>query len=245
MTQRETLGELELLLPFYINGTLASDDRLRVDEALAHNTQLQAALADEIALHHQVKTQGSMMVGVDSDLDRQLNGVLERIDALSTPNLIPQRQAQKPPTAKPKSLKDLLGFLAPNRWHPAVSLAMIVAIAIQGAMLIGSSSQRAANEAQIAALEKRVGTLEFELASGPDDGHNNPDTNRGVILVRFNDDAKLGDVLALLRGQRLVIVAGPSDGVITLSSGATGANLDAVIATLRASPLVAAADKAA
>jgi hypothetical protein len=233
MTDPDQLSEMELLLPFYINGTLSLVDQGRVEAALAQSADLRAALEEQIALSLRVKSEGATFMEEARHVDVLLNDVLGKIDEL------PAQEADKP-KPKPKSLKDLLGFLRPSRWHPAVSLALLVAICLQGAALLGLTGARQAQQSTIAALEKRIGNLEFQLASGPDGGE-----ARGVLIIQFTQQADWGDIEALLSREQLSIVSGPSDSSVTLSSSASGNDLDALIVRLRASPLVASVDKAA
>lgn len=141
--------------------------------------------------------------------------------------------------AQPQGLGAMLGFLNPKRWHPAVSLALVAVAVGQGVAISNLNSDKTASVAQLASLQKRVGDLEFELASGPDG------EKRGSVMIQLKDEAKWSDVEALLGKESLTIVAGPSDNALILSSGAKDAALDAQIARLRSSPLIGSVDKAA
>jgi hypothetical protein len=237
MTDQDQLFEMELLLPFYINGTLSLADHNRVEAALARSDDLRKAMEEQIALSLRVKTQGEAFMEEARHVDVLLNEVLGKIDDLPAKEADKQKPKPKP---KPKSLKDLLGFLRPSRWHPAVSLALLVAICAQGAALLGLTGARQAQQSTIAALEKRIGNLEFQLASGPDGGE-----ARGVLIIHFTQQGDWGEIEALLSKEGLSIVSGPSDSSLTLSRSANGDELDALIVRLRASPLVASVDKAA
>jgi hypothetical protein len=238
MTKRDPFEELELLLPFYVNGTLSAADHKRVDDALATSPELAGSLQAQIMLAHRIKRDGAALLAGGRSQDEQLAQILSKIDALPQVQTADTR-AQGPASAQ-SSFKSLLMFLSPSRWHPAVSLALVIAALAQGALLLGWNNERHAQGMQVAALEKRVNDLEFQLASGPDDP-----TSIGNIVVQLDETAAWRDVEALLTAQGLNIVAGPNDGTLTLSSPSTGSALDEVIKRLRASPLVVSADKAA
>jgi hypothetical protein len=238
MTQRDTFEELDMLLPFYVNGTLSAADHKRVVDALATSPELAESLQAQLMLANKIKLGGAALIAGGRSQDEQLAQILSKIDAL------PQVQAAdarvQRPTPAQSSFKSLLMFLSPSRWHPAVSLALVIAALGQGALLLGWNNERHAQGTHVAALEKRVNDLEFQLASGPDDP-----ASIGNIVVQLDETAAWRDVEALLSAQGLNIVAGPNDGTLTLSSPSIGAALDEVIKRLRASPLVASADKAA
>jgi anti-sigma factor RsiW len=238
MTQRDTFEELELLLPFYVNGTLGADDRLKVEQALASAPHLRASLGQQVQLSQRLKVEGETWLEPCESLDDQLSVIWARIDDLAIPPA-PHKPKEKV-TPQRKSFSELLSFLSPNHWHPAVSLALAVAVLAQGAFLIGWATNRTAQGTTVASLQKRVHELEFQLASGPDGP-----TALGNIIVQLDERALWSDVEVLLKAQGLSIVGGPNDGTLTLSTPAQGDALDDTIVKLRASPLVASADKAA
>ena len=139
-----------------------------------------------------------------------------------------------------EGLGKLLGFLSPKRWHPLVALSLAVALPAQAAVISGLNTAKKEAAQQMAALEKKVGALEFQLASGP-----GGDATQGAIMIQLNDGATWTAVDALLSAESLSIVNGPSDGALTLSSAAKGAELEAQIARLKASSVIASADKVA
>lgn len=241
MTAHANIEELESLLPFYVNGTLSAGERNLVDAALAHSKPLRAALAQTVLLANRVKVDSITFVEGGTSLNSQLANVMSRIDALSVRQL-PQSPAARSPAARKAPLMSLrarLAFLNPNRWHPAVSLGLAIAVLAQGAMLMNAISDQRALETSIAARDKQVKDLEFQLASGPGVG-----TTAGNLVIQLDRDASWSQVEAILVGENLKIVSGPQDGTLTLSSGAQGVALDAMVARLRASPLIASADKA-
>ncbi len=238
MTEINNIEELEHMLPFYANGTLQERDRLAVDAALDQSQHLQAVLREHLILMSEVKGGGEMLTRASRPIDEQLEIVLARIDALEPTLSAPIPSAKV--AASGHNLKSLLSFLSPSAWHPAVSLALMVALVAQGAILLAVASDSQSKANQVAALEKRVGDLEFQLASGPDDG-----TSQSGIVVQVRPTAKWQEIETLLRAQRLTIQEGPNDNTLLLGSSATGQALDTLIERLRASPVILAADKAA
>jgi anti-sigma factor RsiW len=218
-----------LLLPFYVNGSLGAAESAAVTAALAQSSELRAELAAISRLAHTIKTGGKAMTMQDETEDKRLQAVLGRIDDAPTPAAAPA----------PQSLSGLLGFLNPRRWHPAVSLSLVMAVGGQAAVIGNLAVTVGSSGAQIASLTQQVGSLQYALASGPEAVH------KGSLVVQLRPDAGWAAVEALFGKEGLIIVGGPSDGSLTLSSDAKGAALDALVARLRASPLVAEADKAA
>jgi hypothetical protein len=108
-------------------------------------------------------------------------------------------------------------------------------------MMIGNlSGEKAQGAAQIAALEKRLHAVEFQLASGPNGGEN----QAANLMVQISDAASWVELEKLLADEGLTIVGGPSDSALMVSSDARGAALEAQIVRLKASPVFAAVDKA-
>lgn len=228
--------DIASLLPFYVNGTLGVADCARVDAALAVSSELRDELATVGNAAQMVKAGGKEIMQGDDRSEARLDAVLGELqdkpplaDAATSPAAAPQRQ----------SIGSLLSFLSPKRWHPAVSLSLAVAVVAQGAAISNLSEDNRVSQAQVASLQKRVGDLQFELASGPGGA------SRGNIIIEVKADAPWSAVESLLGKEGLSIVGGPSDGAITLSSQATGATLDAQIKRIRASSLIASVDKAA
>ena len=230
MASNDDFDELEGLLPFYINDSLSDRERKRIDVALATSPSLRTKLDEQIAISQVVKQQGEKMVEGGTDREESLKGVLSQL----TP------QAAKEASSAPSpNLHNLLSFLNPGNWHAAVSLSLAVAVAGMGGTILAQNQAGQERAAQIASLEKKLSDAEFQLASGPGGG-----VARGNIMIQLRDTAPWAAVDTLLSAEGLTITSGPSDGALTLSSDAKGAALDALIARLKASPLVASVDKA-
>jgi hypothetical protein len=229
MDENDDMADLAMLLPFYVNGTLAADECARLDTAMTTSPELRVELAMLNKQAQMIKEGGKMMVAGDDKSEERLDAVMGQIEDRPVAAATPQ----------PQQAASFLAFLNPKRWHPAVALGLAVAVAGQAAMIGGLQSEKEQSSAQIAGLQKQVGALEFELASGPDGDR------KGDLMIQLNEGAKWADVETLLAQNDLSIVAGPSDGALTLSSKAEGAALDALIEQLRASAIIASADKAA
>jgi hypothetical protein len=227
--------ELKLLLPFYVNGTLNAQDCAAVDQGLAVSAELRRELDELNALAQTVREGGQAMTAKESDADVQLEKLMNdpHMAAVAKDDqTAPLTAMQTSPTPN-----GMLSFLNPKNWHPAVSLALAAAAVAQAGLYIG---ERQESGQQIAKLEKRVGDLEYQLASGPGGGAGQAD-----ILVQIKPDTSWAALSELLATEGLSIVDGPSDNSLSLSSELDGAALDALIVRLRASGLIETADKAA
>ena len=228
MDKDPDFDSVSLLLPFYVNGTLDAIACARVDAALASSAVLREELAEIGRLAQGVKTGGR-------ELGQGDNVRVERVAAKLAQNAAP------PPAAAPsQKLGAMLAFLNPRSWHPVVALSLAVAAIAQAGMIANLSGENTERSSEIASLEKRLGEAEFQLASGPGGGA----AQKGSILVQLAPDAEWAELEKLLDNEGLKIVGGPSDGALTLSSDAKDADLDRLIARLKASALIAEADKA-
>ncbi len=223
------LQELKLLLPFYVNGTLNAADCARVDQGLTESASLRKELDELNDLAQIVREGGQALTQQQSDVDAQIEKLM------SAPEMQEPIADARQPAAQ--SRQGLLSFLNPKNWHPAVSLALAIAAVAQLPLLVGERKQ---GREQIAKLEKRVGDLEFQLASGP-----GGETQQADIIIQVKSNASWAALSEVLVAEGLTIVGGPSDNTISLSSTLDGAALEAVIVRLRASTLIASADKAA
>jgi hypothetical protein len=77
MTQRDTFEELDMLLPFYVNG-----DHKRVVDALATSPELAESLQAQLMLANKIKLDGAALVAGGRSLDDQLHHIHSKIDAL-------------------------------------------------------------------------------------------------------------------------------------------------------------------
>jgi hypothetical protein len=221
------------LLPFYVNGTLGTTDCARIDAMLETSAELRAELEMQHQIARKTIQEGRAIMATASDPEEQLQAILPQLGNTTSQSNAPRIATQDRP-----SLSSLLKFLHPREWHPAVSLSLAVAVAgLAGAIAVQSADQEK-NMRQIANLEGRLKEVEFQLASG-----SGGEVQRGSIMIQLRKDAKWADVEALLSKEDLSIIGGPNDGALSLSSREKDAALDALIARLKSSPLIASADK--
>ncbi len=238
MVTKNEFDDIEMLLPFYVNGTLSAEDCTRVDTAMSVSGAVRKALAAIGNLAQTIKSGGREIMQDAGNGEARLDIILNQIGD-PQPQTAQKLMDQPEPQAEKQGIGALLRFLNPKRWHPAVSLALVAVAVAQGTAISNLSVDKEASGSQIASLQKRVGDLEFELASGPGG------ELRGNIIAEVKADAPWSAVEALFGKEGLSIVGGPSDGAITLSSDAKDAELTTQIERLRASPLIASADKSA
>lgn len=220
MTRPDDPEVLEQLLPFYANGTLSLGERARIEAALAASRELREQLTEVEALSMHVKQGGEAMMAGVGDIEERLERISERLD-----DPLPEapEEGETDAIAPPPRLGDLLSYLHPARWHPAVSLALALALLAQTAFIL---SQR--------------GEQSYQTASGDDE---QPSNTAPRLIVRLEPQATWQDVEALLSAQSLALIAGPDEGRLTVRLDDPGADADQVLAALRASPAVAFADR--
>jgi hypothetical protein len=214
----DDLQQLIDQLPFYVNGTLDTQMRLRIDAALPVSPRLQEALAQEQRLRSDVRTGTEAIVDESAPRFAERTAqVMEQVTPAAAVQPEPQRQG----------FAAAMAFLNPRRWNPAVALTLALALPAQAAVIASQSST-------IAKLEKE----NFELASGPCADR---DRTHGVIL-QLKDDAKWQAVSALLDTEGLVISESAAFGVLTVRGEVKGEARTKLIERLRQSPLVASAE---
>ena len=219
MTRPDDPEVLEQLLPFYVNGTLSLGERARIEAALAASRELREQLTEVEALSMHVKQGGEAMMAGVGDIEERLERISERLD-----DPLPEAPEEgKTDAIAPPRLGDLLSYLHPARWHPAVSLALALALLAQTAFIL---SQR--------------GEQSYQTASGDDE---QPSNTAPRLIVRLEPQATWQDVEALLSAQSLALIAGPDEGRLTVRLDDPGADADQALAALRASPAVAFADR--
>lgn len=212
--------ELQLLqeqLPFYVNGTLSPDLRMRIDAALPKSQKLREALAQERDIQMRI------IAGTSDLLDESQPHFAKR-EAAVAKAVFTQPSA---PERKKTGLAAALSFLNPRRWNPALALTLALAVPAQAAIIASQTST-------ISKLEKE----NFELASGPC-----ADRDRtGGILLELADDAQWKAVTELLDAEALTISENGAFGVLTVRGSKKGKDRDALIERLTKSPLVSRAE---
>lgn len=229
MTQPSDIAALRLLLPFYVNGTLAVGLRTELDAALAGSAELRAELAALKDLRDQVREQGAALTPSDSERDVRLDAVAVR---LPQP---PPVQPSPPPEPLRSRVSAALAMLTPGRWIPAVALSLTLVIGGQSVALSRSRADNAQLGTQLAEM-----TEKYQSASGPCDDA----AKAGRIAVELRDGANWGQIVELLDAEQLTIVSSGGFGTLTMASEAKGQALTDQIARLRKAATVASADAA-
>ena len=220
-TEYERLCEL---LPFYVNGTLDEASRRQVEVALAFSPELRDRLDEERALAGAIEADTRARLGEAAPESETAIG--QAIAGLPREGISQARGNAAGGGAGQGGLAGALAFLNPMRWNPSVVL---------GAGIIGLGGLSGYQAMMIEKLES-----DYALLAGQCE-----QSQAGTVLVEFASDASWSDIAALLDTEGLHIVGTGSFGTATLHADGADAELDAVIGRLRASPLVATADKAA
>ncbi len=225
MAQIDDFDALAELLPFYANGTLAADDRHRIDAALVRSAALRAELQNVQSIALMVHEGGHAMIGsVTAPHADRLNKLLERIDI--------------EPTAEPKILPFPKRAFAPDAPQRKWSNNILSKFAIAATALI------VAQTGLIAYFAMSPKPHDYGTLSGPSAATNSD----SIILIRLEPSAQWHDVENLLATQNLVICDMNAGSVIGLCAKLSQESVPAVadrIAALRASPLIQFAGPAA
>jgi anti-sigma factor RsiW len=201
--------DIEMLLPWYENGTLAPDEMRRVEAYLARHPEMRS----QIGL---IREEMAETVAANESLGMPGSAARDRLMA----------QIAAEPGASPVHVRvqSWLARLVPQGWSPAWAIAGAVAcliILVQAAALISlQTGARHEGGAELAAGDRQA------AAAGT------------FVLIRFAEDAPAREVAALLQSVSGVVVDGPKPGgayKVRISPRAlsTG-DRDAVIAKLRA-----------
>ena len=212
-------AEAARLLPWFVNGTLASADSERVSRHLEHCAVCRADLAHERALRATLKDDGPIEYAPQAGLALTLS----RIDELTRE--APADQAP-PPAARTSRWQRINA----TQWLAAAVVVQAIGIGVLGVSVLGRSAQQRA-------------AASYETLSSPSPVAGGPRL-RAVFAPAMNVD----DLRQLLGAQRLYIVAGPTDaGVFTLGALDPAADSDrvqALLADLRRHPQVLFAEPA-
>ncbi|MCY7279583.1 MAG: hypothetical protein LH610_01555 [Sphingomonas bacterium] len=220
--------DVALLLPFYVNGTLGADDRVRVEFALEASVNLRAELEEVQAVAALVHGGGKMIApNLMPRLDRA-EALLARIAPpnAATPDAITLRPVLATPSVQ-KTWQDRLAMLFAKRWQPALAMCAIAVIVAQGASLYFADTHRAESE--------------YTVASGP-----KAPATRAQIVLQPDPNANW-DALSQLISAESLEVTGSIGGMLTLrcQRQCPADDVDSKVAHLRASSLVAFAGKVA
>jgi hypothetical protein len=213
--KQDAMREIEELLPWYAAGTLDAADAKRVEEALAREPKLRISLD---------------LAREDRDETILLNQSLGAPSAKAWARVLAATAAEpRRPTlaARLAALPGRLGAWAGVGERPArlawAGAAAAVVIVLQGAAIVSL-------------LPKAQGPA-YQTAS-----QQSAAVEGAIAIVAFAPDATLRQISELLAKHKASIVDGPrSSGLFKLRVGdktMTKAELDAVVAELRAEPIV-------
>jgi hypothetical protein len=228
------------LLPWFVNETLSAEDRGRVEAHLADCAPCRAELAAE----RRIRTLLRQPEAVQAVPQLGLRKLLSRIDEErplaegqhAVADNTPVHAAHVAHSAPAPGLTRARRARRP--WHTALTpwLAAAVVVEAIGLGVLGAQSAHQRN-----GLESASYSTMTAIAPSATDGPG--------FRVVFTPGMTLIELRDVLRAQRLVVVAGPSEaGVFTLrlAGGATDADASAdALATLRADPRVRFAEPVA
>jgi hypothetical protein len=225
MISPKELKEYEALLPFYVNGTLNDQDRIRLDAALSVSEDLRASLEQEQAIRQQVHE------SIDSRTAQSDESIDARAALLNARTKVSDKPLGLVDSPEPTSgLANMLGILNPKRWHPAVALGLAIAIPAQAGAIAYQASR-------IASLKDE----NFKLASGPC----KEETGSGQILLEVKDGVRFDALMTLIESEGLKLHAHAGLGMVQVKSDKTGAELTSQIERLRKSPLLSSVEPGA
>ena len=193
-------GEIEMLLPFHAAGTLNARDARRVDEALAGDPDLArqyAVIQEEYAeTIHLNESLGAPSARAMQKLFAAIDGEPERKPSVSI-NLS-ARIAEFFTKLSPRTLA----------WSASLgAVALLLQAGVIGAVLV--KNQTASFQTASLSLNQTSAPLTRELGAAVPPR----------ALVRFNPDARIADINALLDNYQASIVDGAKGGMFRLQFG--------------------------
>lgn len=193
-------GEIEMLLPFHAAGTLNARDARRVDEALAGDPDLArqyAVIQEEYAeTIHLNESLGAPSARAMQKLFAAIDGEPERKPSVSI-NLS-TRIAEFFTKLSPRTLA----------WSASLgAVALLLQAGVIGAVLM--KNQTASFQTASLSLNQTAAPLTRELGAAVPPR----------ALVRFNPDARIADINALLDNYQASIVDGAKGGMFRLQFG--------------------------
>ncbi|WP_350335222.1 hypothetical protein [Coralliovum pocilloporae] len=194
--QTETPDELELLLPFYVNGTLDSETCARIDAALETDDRLAHSLAllmedqgEAVAMANAIPAPASM----ETRFLAQLDSEIARAKSQAT---VADHQKAGIFSAIGQWLQDSFALMTPQRLGVAGAVAALV-IAVQAGYI-----------ATTVTGDKPATGSTYQTASGDaQSGETGP-----AVLVQFTPGASMADLSAFLEAEKGMIVDGPLPG---------------------------------
>jgi hypothetical protein len=221
MQTANPFDDLNLLLPFYANGTLGSEDCIRIEESLA----IDAALGDELRSIQDmaVLVQRGGRVFAPDDLSAspaRLTTLLKQLNE----DAVARHQSRL--TGKFDGLRAVIDETLAWRWRRMATMAGLTLAIVPIGLLLLPKAPRSINDP-------------YRTLSGPE----GPAASTTDILMQPADTASSADLASLLSREGLAVVERRQGGLLVLRPSA--GNRQQSIARLRASPLVAFAGPAA
>ena len=226
--------ELELLLPWYVNGTLEAAERAALDDHLAGCPRCRAELAREEGLAAALRAAEDV---APAPHPAQLARLLGRLDG--------EPRAERPPRRRPAAHLAALwaGTPRPVRWAVAAQTLLVLALAAATGWRAGGAVETPAAEFRTlsdTAPEAPADTAPEAPAAAP--------AGAARLRVLFAEETSARAVRAILERVGGRIVDGPSPlGVYTVEvpAGPAADPLEVVLDHLRAQPEVRFAGEAA
>ncbi|HVF60572.1 MAG TPA: zf-HC2 domain-containing protein [Thermoanaerobaculia bacterium] len=226
--------ELELLLPWYVNGTLEAAERAALDDHLAGCPRCRAELAREEGLAAALRAAEDV---APAPHPAQLARLLSRLDG--------EPRAERPPRRRPAAHLAALwaGTPRPVRWAVAAQTLLVLALAAATGWRAGGADparETAAVETGGAEFRTLADTASETPAAAP--------AGAARLRVLFAEETSARAVRAILERVGGRIVDGPSPlGVYTVEvpAGPAADPLEVVLDHLRAQPEVRFAGEAA
>ncbi|THD62822.1 MAG: hypothetical protein E7813_19470 [Bradyrhizobium sp.] len=212
-------GEIEMLLPWHVAGTLNARDARRVDEALARDPQLAKQYA---AIRQEYAETIRLNESLGAPSARAMQKLFAAIDAEPAPK----------PSASLNIAARISGFfarLSPRTlaWSASLgALALLLQAGVIGGLLV--KNQNASFETASLSTSTRATGAEAAPRA----------------LVRFAPDARVADITALLDNYQASIVDGAKGGLFQLQFGnkaMTKSEIDGLMSKLQSEKIVSLA----
>ncbi len=209
--------DIEGLLPWHATGTLNPRDARRVDEALQRDPQLARQYA---VIQDEIAETIHVNEGLGVPSSRAMQKLFAAIEAE------PMRPVRRPSNVIAR-IADIIVSLSPRTLAYSATIGALALILQAGV---------------IGAILTRALPSGYEVASAP------TQAARGtLVLVRFQSDAKLSDIMQLLDAYNASIVTGPMAGMFRVQVGnkaLTASDAEALVKRLQGERIVSFAQLA-